>query len=304
MSKQCPICDSQEVTFVRDKIKNATTNVYRCSPCDLEFLETWDDVEHVKSLYEGDNYIFTHNIEEVSNAKSLKFDEYQERLKWMKPYLDKGKHVLEIGCGDGKFMRLLKPYVATVEGLELSPPQVELLRAEGFICYDVMIDEMDPPRKYDVICMFALLEHVPNVKKFLATLKTYMHEKTEVFIEVPNLNDPIVKGFKIEQYREFYYRPVHLYYFTVNSIGKLLNEIGFNFETHTNQQASITNHFHWMHHGKGQPNANCMTSVVPPVEIEEGTGMKEIMEKVDDYYRTLLIEHDKGDLLSVKITLR
>ncbi len=303
MSKQCPICLNSDVAFVQNEVHGGIkTNVFRCLDCDFDFLETWDNVEHVKSLYEGDKYVFGHNISEESN-QPLKYDEYKIRYKWLKPYLDKTKTLLEVGCGDGKFLKMVRDDVSLAEGVELSPPQVEKLRSEGITCHDVMINEMEAPRQYDVVCMFAVLEHVPNVRDFLTSLKNYLHEDSQIFFEVPNLNDPLVSGVDIEEFRNFYYRPIHLYYFTPKSLGKLLNQAGFECAIHTSQQASITNHFHWMHNRTGQPNANYMTSVQPPVNVFEKLPMAEILEKVDDYYRTLLEENMMGDLLSAHARL-
>lgn len=303
MSKECPICGSEEIFFVQDEVKDAVkTDVYRCERCDFDFLNIWDDVNYVKSLYEGDRYIFTHNVSD-DDKQELKYDEYEARYRWMKPYLGKDKTLLEIGCGDGKFLRMVHSDVLSAEGVELSPPQVARLRSEGFTCYDVMIDEMEPSRKYDVICMFALLEHVPLIRRFLHNLKGYMHQETDVFIEVPNLNDPLISGFDLKEFRNFYYRSEHLYYFRPNALKKLLGQEGFSVELKTSQQASITNHFHWMHNRCGQPNANYMASVASPVAVMEHFPMNEILEKVDDYYRTLLEENLMGDLLSAHIRL-
>lgn len=303
MTLLCPICSSKNTTLVQDKIKgNVSTLVLNCPSCDLDFLETWDDVEHVRSLYMGDNYIFTHNAETQSNIQ-LKYDEYQIRYQRIKPFLSKNKTVLEIGCGDGKFLNMIKNEVALVEGVELSPPQVEKLRLEGFTCYDKMIHEMDPPKKYDIVCMYALLEHVPFVRDFLQTLKKYLKPNGDIFIEVPNRNNALVSGVEIQSFKNFYYRPIHLYYFNPNSLGKLLAQEGFSFKLETTQQASITNHFHWMHKQAGQPNANYMTSVVPPVHFIKKLPYEEILNLVDDFYRETLIKNQMGDLLAAHLKI-
>lgn len=304
MSKSCPICSNSDVRLVQGVIKGGIeTAVLRCAACDLDFLETWDDVAAVKALYEGDNYVFAHNAVQDA-ALPLKFNEYEARYAWMRPYLGREKSLLEVGCGDGTFLRMVQHDVGVAEGMELSPPQVERLRREGFTCYDSMLHEMPPLRRYDIVCMFALLEHVPLVRGFLEALKGYIHDDTDVFIEVPNLNDPLVSGYDVSEYRTFYYRPVHLYYFTPKSLGQLLDQAGFSYTFRTVQQASITNHFHWMHNRCGQPNANYMASVMPPVGLLDKLPMAEILEQVDDYYRALLQRHDMGDLLGAHARLK
>lgn len=304
MSTSCPICSSSKTKLVQDKIKgDVTTKVMRCIECDLDFLETWDDAEHVKSLYEGDNYVFTHNVSEDTSV-ALKYDEYKVRYDWVKPSLSKSSTLLEIGCGDGKFLNMVRNDVELAEGVELSPPQVKKVRSDGLTCYDLMIDDMPAPRRYDIVCMFALLEHVPNVTVFLEKLKDYVHEDSHIFIEVPNLNDPLVNGYDVPEYRNFYYRPVHLYYFTPTSLGKLLDKAGYTYNLHTTQQTSITNHFHWMHNRCGQADGNSMSSIVTPENMLKKLPIKSILEKVDDYYRELLIKNEMGDLLAAHVQLK
>lgn len=304
MSLLCPICSSSDASLVQNEIKGGVkTKVLHCSSCELNFLETWDDVGHVKSLYAAENYIFTHNAQ-TDGPQKLKYDEYQVRFQRLKPFLSKKKSLLEIGCGDGKFLRMIKNEVGYAEGLELSPPQVEKLRKEGFICYDKMISEMEPPKKYDIICMFALLEHVPLVRNFLQVLKTYLKPGGDIFIEVPNLNNTLVSGLEIPEFKNFYYRPIHLYYFNPNSLGKLLAAEGYAYELETTQQASITNHFHWMYNRKGQANANFMTSTVPPVPAGNlGSDYVKILDEVDDFYRRSLIKNNMGDLLAAHLRI-
>ncbi len=302
---KCPLCPKTDNKIIRQRLSEEdSTTVYECGDCDLEFLNTWDDVEYVKSLYEGDKYIFTHNAVETENV-DLKFNEYDVRYKRMKPYLNKSTSLLEVGCGDGLFLDRIRNDVAIAEGIEMSPPQVEKVRSMGFTCYDEMVGELVPPRKYDVICMFAVLEHVPLVGDFLQQLKEYMHEDTHLFIEVPHRKNVLLNSYDVTSFQDFYYRAIHLYYFSAASLSKALTDAGFNVETTTYQQASFTNHLHWMHNGTGQPNANYMTSVVLPNGWRnEKENVAAILEEMDDLYRTRLQEAGLGDLLAAHATLK
>jgi hypothetical protein len=135
------------------------------------------------------------------------------------------------------------------------------------------------------------------VTNFLTRLKDYLHPSSQVFIDVPNLNDLVVSGLDIPELREFYYRSIYLYYFTPISLGKLLRQQGYKWNIQTSQQASITNHFHWMYQRQGQANGNHMTSVFPPVKVLDKVPMNDVLEKVDDFYRDLLEQNNMGNLL-------
>jgi 2-polyprenyl-3-methyl-5-hydroxy-6-metoxy-1,4-benzoquinol methylase len=300
---KCPICSSKKSIKIHDQVNiEDKTGIYECKKCDLQFLDTWDNVEYVKSLYEGDKYIFTHNVEETNNS-TLKYNEYDVRYDRLKPYLKKDSTLLEIGCGDGTFLKMIRGEVAVAEGIELSPPQVKKVRSEGLVCFDQMVGELEVPRQYDIICMFAVLEHIPLVKDFLQELKKYMHKDTCLFLEVPNRKNVLFNSYDIGPFKNFYYRAIHLYYFTPHSLEKLLRSSGFDVETSTSQQSSITNHIHWMYENKGQLNANYMTSVVLPVNIGNNSPLNPLWNELDDLYRKGLEDLHLGDLLSARVTL-
>lgn len=296
----CPICDETNLIIENTKIKNSIATIYSCnnSSCSLSFLDTWNNKEYVNQLYVNDEYIFEHNVD-IEHESEMKFNEYITYFDFVSPYLSKDKKLLDIGCGDGKFLKLVSNKVSCAEGIELAPSQVTKVRELGFNCYDKMIGDLEPKHQYDVVTMFALLEHVPFVKDFLANLKNYIHTNSDIFIVVPNLFDPLVSSYKINEFKDFYYRDVHLYYFNPISIRKLFEESGYSVEIKTMQQASITNHFHWINKKGPQKNSNYMSSVTLPDSARDSKEITQIMNKVDDYYRELINNNELGDLIYV-----
>ena len=303
MTSACPICDDTAVGRVPFDIQPTDNlEIYRCTSCELEFLSSWNNVELVKSLYANNNYVFKHNVDQTGELP-LKFDEYEERVEWVKPFLDKTKSLLEIGCGEGKFLKMVQPQLSVVEGIELAEEHVSALGKQGIKCYDFFVGEKPPPREYDIVCLFAALEHIPDVGRFLEQLKGFIKSDSQIFIEVPNLLDPLVSTFDLPEFRSFYYRSIHLYYFTPKSIKKLLRKHGYDCEIKTSQQASITNHFHWMYERSGQRNGNYMASPILPVRLLESSKINRIFDAVDTEYRKLLEKEQIGDLLDVRAWL-
>ncbi|MBW2004221.1 MAG: class I SAM-dependent methyltransferase [Deltaproteobacteria bacterium] len=305
MADTCPICSSKGKQ-IRDNVKGGVSvNVYRCDECYLDFLETWDDEKRVYSFYDRDNYVFKPNV----TGEKMKYNEYEGRFKRVFPFLKQDTKLLDIGCGDGTFLRMVRPHVAVAEGTEITTYHVNNLRKEGVKIWDCFLHEMTPEGPYDIICLFALLEHVPKVMKFLNDLKSrFTHEKTQIFIEVPNLLDPLTSCYDVREYRDFFYREYHLYYFSEKSLNKLINKAGFNCQTEPLLQASLTNHFHWMHEGKGQATTTDMSNVVLPRaalmdKTPAGNAFMDILDKVDDFYRELLLKEGIGDLLACRAWL-
>jgi len=312
MSNKCPICSRDSNKIVSNSVITKVTSgerlkvggripisVLRCEDCELDFLETWNDRERAYRFYENDRYVYKPNIIE----ENRKFNEYEYRFNLIKPYLSEDTRLLEIGCGEGIFLRQARTIVSDPEGCEITVAHVNALREDGFKIWDCPAEDIEPEYSYDILCMFALLEHVPLISDFLNHLKTFSHGKSHIFIEVPNLLDPLVSYYDVSAYRDFYYREYHLYYFTPKSLRKLLNLQGFECEIWPTQQASLTNHFHWMHKGRGQANTNEMVNVtLPKALINNNTSgnktFEQILDEVDDFYRQILLNEGIGDLLS------
>ena len=91
----------------------------------------------MKSLYEGDEYVFKHNVSDDTSV-GLKYDEYEVRYQWLKPFFEKSSRVLEIGCGDGKFLKKIKNDVAAADG-KLGQDELLMLRE---IRHELSIDRL------------------------------------------------------------------------------------------------------------------------------------------------------------------
>lgn len=306
MSTACPICNQSGTIKIRDMVRgNKPIQVYRCEDCLLDFLESWDDAQRAYEFYDTNQYVWRPNV----TGEYLKFNEYEIRFRQVRPWLKADTRLLDIGCGEGIFLRMVRSIVAEAEGCEITPSHVKQLREDGFKIWDCPLSEIQPEKPYDILCMHAVLEHIPNVTSFLEDLKRFMHEDTKIFIEVPTLLDPLVYFYDIPEYRDFFYREYRFYYFTSRSLGKLLEKTGFKFEMEPLMQASITNHFHWMHQGKGQPTTNDMVNITLPRKLlaekaPSGESFMSILNEVDDFYRRRLIEAGIGDLLSCRAWLK
>ena len=103
---------------------------------------------------------FTYN-EEVANLKQT----YGFYLAELQKYgAQKGK-LLEIGCGNGFFLEeALRQGYQRVQGVE--PSQAASLGASSSVKQNIACDIMRPglfaPEQFDVVCMFQVLDHIPD----------------------------------------------------------------------------------------------------------------------------------------------
>lgn len=81
----------------------------------------------------------------------------------------RGARVLEVGCGDGRFARLLAARGAAVLGIDASPEMIRLARERTpagapieFVCGDFSVHPLGP-ESYDAVVSVATLHHLPSV---------------------------------------------------------------------------------------------------------------------------------------------
>ena len=70
-----------------------------------------------------------------------------------------GQSVLDIGCGHGKYMRLLASAGCVVSGVDVNEEQVAVLREEGWRAFTP--DALPSGERYDYILMSHIIEHMP-----------------------------------------------------------------------------------------------------------------------------------------------
>ncbi|MCL2228717.1 MAG: class I SAM-dependent methyltransferase [Firmicutes bacterium] len=90
-------------------------------------MKNKNDKEHGLTLSDNSEVYYDKNDLYVSFAEAE--DSLGLVEKALRPEI-KGKVVIDIGCGTGKYVRLFKPYTQFITGIDLSPQQV-LIAGEG-----------------------------------------------------------------------------------------------------------------------------------------------------------------------------
>ncbi len=94
------------------------------------------------------------------------------------------------------------------------------------VCDNILIfnkdfQELDQDQdKYDFIYSIHVMEHIRNPKLFIRKIIDSLTPKGRFIIEVPNVDDPLLSVYKIEEFNKFYWYPYHLYYYNLDSSSK------------------------------------------------------------------------------------
>ncbi len=179
--------------------------LYRCEDCDLLFFDP--ELSGSARLYE----------------ELERFDWYYMADKWehgaaLKD-IRKGDKVLEIGCGVGDFVeRVARDLMAEACGIELSAAAVGRACKMGRPVYGISLSEMvrDAAGRFDVVCSFQVLEHVPRPRGFLESAAQLVRSGGKLILGVPNAD-----SYLRYQYNLFDMPPHHVTRWTRKCLGRV-----------------------------------------------------------------------------------
>ncbi|MCS7029577.1 MAG: class I SAM-dependent methyltransferase [Bacteroidia bacterium] len=111
--------------------------------------------------------------------------EFHAALNHIKPQAK----VLEVGIGGAGFLLLSKEKGIDIEGMEINPEAIQNAQKLGLTIYPLLIDDFIkqyPAQKYDAVCTFQVLEHLPEPIKFLESALELLRSKGKLILSVPN----------------------------------------------------------------------------------------------------------------------
>ncbi|MBE0392047.1 bifunctional 2-polyprenyl-6-hydroxyphenol methylase/3-demethylubiquinol 3-O-methyltransferase UbiG [Flavobacterium sp. PL002] len=181
-----------------------------------KYYESPDYISHTdskRSLFEK-AYHFVKNIA-LKNKLNL--------INSLQP--QKGS-ILDIGAGTGDFLSVAKQNGWKTVGVEPSEKAKQIASSKG-VSFVEKTSELGN-HSFDVISMWHVLEHVPNLDEQIKELKRLLKPDGSLIIAVPNF-----KSFDAQHYKTFwaaYDVPIHFWHFSKNAIKMLFEKEGMELE--------------------------------------------------------------------------
>ncbi len=222
--KMCNVCNQkQEYYFSYKKYK-----YYKCCSCGLVTtlpLPTKVIIErHYSKRFREGNYSLLLKYEEEYKRVYQDFISILLKILKNKRLKPKNLRVLDVGCFTGSFLQMLKKSGFNVTGLELQKEAVKIARKKlpsDVIVADVMTDKL-PGKRYDIICMLGLIEHVNNPSKLIKKCSKYQDDNGMLLIQTPDSSS--LPARILRKYWPPYSPVEHIHLFSQQSLIKLLEQ--------------------------------------------------------------------------------
>ena len=236
----CPTCvnpSSPELVF---KTSN-NVGIWKCPDCEIMYASPRFSEESLLSIYETEAFLEDSFYRNWSYEKWKKENTQRSyipqtlKIQLVRRFLSQRDRILDVGCGTGLFCLEASKQNLNVEGLDPSHMLIDLgQRLFGIPLQHSRIEDFDPGYKYKGIVLWAVLEHVYNLKDMIKKCEYLLEEGGYLFIDVPNhegasnrfktfLNQ---KGIKKDDFKHFGF-PWHIYSFNKKSLSCLMKACGF-----------------------------------------------------------------------------
>jgi len=226
----CVLCghtDGQEFL----EWKESEYKLFRCKKCDAVSPNIASGVSsYTESVYDTDVYVEKLFRETHSHYEYRKNTFGKERYQYTIERLGlttKAK-VLDLGCGAGYYIDVLKDNAIEYKGLEVADHFVEYCKSYHELNVENSSLEDERDGEYDLITMFDVLEHLADPVETFLTINKKLKDGGYCVAYTPNI---FSLGFELMGAKQNCLLPYeHLCFFNDKSLDFLVNKTGFKVE--------------------------------------------------------------------------
>lgn len=220
--------------------KDGKLKIIDCELCGFKHLDPIPSKEEIQKYYEKQYY-------HEKNPKLLDYEKetkeiqwsnlwYRDRLSILNKYInkiDETRRLLDVGCGNGFFLKFMDENGWEVFGIEPSCTASERAHSLNVTVFNTTLEDFIETKWYgyfDFINLKCVLEHVPNPIEVIDICKDLLNVSGMICIEVPNdFNTLQLQTHKRKLCKPHYWMsiPDHINYFDFSSLAKALEKSGF-----------------------------------------------------------------------------
>lgn len=193
--------------------EGVTLRLYQCAECGLVQFDC-APVSYYRDVIRAGGFTTT--------MTGLRREQYRHLIE---AYHLEGRKFLEVGCGRGEFLNVLREFPVEVYGMEHKADLVEIARESGLSVWREFPERADQvfggPGPYDVFLSFNFLEHQPRPDVMLQAIYRNLADDGMGLVTVPALEYILEQGSYYELIRD------HIAYYSFDTLRALMEKNGF-----------------------------------------------------------------------------
>lgn len=236
---KCPVCKS-EINKILLKSENrhgrfvekpvAEFDLSKCTTCGLVGLPQVETDASYYDLYYPKGYHaqacpkFLGRLWNVFSAFLT-----MRKIKLIKRYISLPCSLLDVGCGDGGFLKLLDSRLFNAHGLEPVQEAVDAATKAGLqVTRGDILKDTHSPEKFDVVTLWHVFEHIKDPVTAICRIHTLLKPSGVLIMSMPNVNS---LAFRLGGKYWFHLdSPRHLWLYREDNIRRLLSSTHFKVE--------------------------------------------------------------------------
>lgn len=220
----CPVCSNRLSPYlhdISDSVTGQRFDVLKCEACGVGVTHPFpEQLQPHYAGYHGSRHGITANY-----CAKRRIALVTKMAGW-----GQGRYLLDVGCGEGTFLRAAREYGWKAVGTELNADPARQLGFEVFSS----LEECFQQGPFSCVTLWHSLEHMSDPRGVIAKIRRLVADDGVVFIAVPDF-----EGFQSKTFGESWLHldvPRHLYHFTGTSLDRMLNQTEFIPVAHWHQE--------------------------------------------------------------------
>lgn len=214
----CNLCgaDNQRTLYVIQNMK-----IQRCQECGLVFVNPRIEDPNPHNIYDR-AYFEYYILTAAANRKT-----YTKRLELLEQHCPQKGRILDVGCSTGDFLEIAFNRGWNPQGIDVSDAYADEIRNKLKIPMDVgdFVTFDLTPSSFDVVNMGDSIEHMLDPKTAVQKVYDLLKPGGIGYIRAPDINGISPR---LAKHRWIQLKPFeHFYYFTRQTMRRLLEEQGF-----------------------------------------------------------------------------
>jgi SAM-dependent methyltransferase len=227
----CPLCESTENQY---KFLENGYSLLQCNNCELLFIDPYPYRQEDRHLIVQDYTFDDLTISAPKEQYLAEVEFYNEYFEQIANMINGARTLLDVGCGTGRLLELMKKKGVECAGVELNEERALVARSRSRCqIYQVPVEKLHSDKKYDAITLINVLSHIPSLPQLFQSINQLLNENGKVVLVVGEMRCDVEQGDVLG-----WSIPDHLHFLGMNTIRYISMRFGYNILVHVRKPYS------------------------------------------------------------------